>query len=108
MGKQPYRMILDERLGIPLPELEKDWVDFTAEQREALFAEWEAVRGRIPDRIHALEREINHKQDQLNQEADFEKSCKLNSEISELASTINDLHLWFRAHQEMDLKQHLG
>ncbi len=54
---------------------------------------------KIPDRIKELEHYINAKQHHLNNEEDFEISCKLNSEIADLASIINDLWLWYRLTQ---------
>jgi hypothetical protein len=108
LNDQTYIFIMDERLGIALPALEKDWEQFTTREQEFILAEWEIIRGRIPDRVKELENEINMKQEQLNREENFARSCELNSQISELASTINDLHLWYRAQQDMDHKPHLG
>lgn len=65
----------------------------------------EDTRG-IPDRISELETQINRRQDQLADEENFELSCKLNSEIADLASIINDLWLWYRANQEIGGKLH--
>lgn len=108
MNKQPYRFVVDDRLGIALPELLKDWDEFSPQEKELILSDWEEIRGKIPDRIHELEKLINQKQEQLNTEDNFMESCKLNGQIAELASTINDLHLWFRAQQDIDTKQHQG
>lgn len=98
----------DERLGIFLPNLLLDWEDYSHEQQQAILTEWECMRGNIPDRIKRLEFSINYKQEQLNNEADFVMSCKLNSEIAELASIINDLWIWFRSNQQVsnEMKMH--
>ncbi|KAB7705905.1 hypothetical protein F9802_12615 [Bacillus aerolatus] len=93
---------LNERLGIPLPHLEKEWSLYSATEQEELLHEWETIRGRIPDRIKELEFKINDRQARLDQEDDFPLSCRLNEEISELASIINDLWLWFRTAPSVD------
>ena len=98
--------VLNKRLGIPLPKLELEWSQYSKEQQQQIIMEWELIRGSIPDRIKDLEHSINTKQEQLNTEADFEKSCKLNSDIAELASIINDLWLWYRLNQEVSSKIH--
>ena len=98
--------IFDERLGIPLPALKNDWERIPLKVRQTILAEWESIRGRIPDRIAELENEINAKQAELDIEADFPRSCRLNSEIAGLASTINELWLWYRANQEITGKTH--
>lgn len=96
----------NERLGIPIPALELDWDEYTEETQQSILYYWESIRGRIPDRIAELENVINKKQAELSDESDFEKSCKLNSEIAELASIINDLWLWYRTNQNMSGKMH--
>ncbi|MGD8191630.1 hypothetical protein ACQCN2_16740 [Brevibacillus ginsengisoli] len=101
-----YGFELDHRLGIPLPSLKQEWEDYTAEERASILLEWEEIRARIPDRIKELEVIINHKQNALSVEDNFQVSCQLNSEIAELASVINDLHIWFRIQQDHGAKTH--
>ncbi|WP_241737775.1 hypothetical protein [Anoxybacillus flavithermus] len=91
--------IYDERLGIRLPHLEKEWDMYTKEEQAEILLEWETIRGKIPDRIIELEQQINEKQRQLGEENDFALSCMLNSEIASLASMINDLWIWYRMNQ---------
>jgi hypothetical protein len=98
--------IYDQRLGIPLPKLEKDWEDYSEDEQHAILLRWENIRGTIPDRIAELEKIINEKQDQLSDENDFEHSCRLNSEIAELASIINDLWIWYRMNQTVSMRVH--
>ncbi|WP_046176683.1 hypothetical protein [Domibacillus indicus] len=86
----------DARLGIYLPILSREWDEHTKAERQAILHKWEIIRGQIPDRISQLEEEINKKQTALDNEDDFVQSCRLNTDISELASIINDLWLWFR------------
>lgn len=93
--------IFNSRLGIPLPELKKNWEQYEFDTRNAIPLHWEKIRGSIPDRIAELEKTINLKQAQLSDESDFIRSCQLNSEIAELASIINDLWLWYRTQQDI-------
>lgn len=86
----------DNRLGISIPNLAREWTEYPLEEQQLIMHKWEIERGAIPDRIRELERTINEKQDALNNEDSFAASCQLNTEISELASIINDLWLWFR------------
>ncbi|WP_088068612.1 hypothetical protein [Gottfriedia luciferensis] len=91
----------DERLGIFLPKLKLDWEDYSHVEQQMILTEWEYIRGEIPDHIKRLEFTINDKQERLNHESDFTLSCKLNSEIADLASIINDLWIWFRSNQQI-------
>lgn len=98
---------LNERLGIPIPSFDREWEQYPENIQQHILYEWENIRGKIPDRIADLEEIINLKQTQLSDEANFVKSCELNSEISELASIINDLWLWYRTNQDITEKAHL-
>ena len=97
----------NERLGIPLPAFKKEWHHISEETQHSILLYWENIRGSIPDRIADLETMINLKQEELNNELNFSRSCSLNSDIAELASTINDLWLWYRTHQDVSTKTHL-
>jgi hypothetical protein len=97
----------NSRLGISIPDLQKPWYDYSDKDQQEIILTWETIRGRIPDRIGELETLINSKQAELNDENDFPRSCLLNSEISELASVINDLWLWYRTNQNVSTKVHL-
>lgn len=99
MGAYEFRH--DPRLGIALPHLGKDWEDFEESEQAAIIAEWEQIRGRIPERIKELERLIQEKLALMNEETDFAACCRLNGEIADLASRINDLNIWFRINQEL-------
>lgn len=94
----------DERLGIEIPVLELEWDMYDAAVRINLLLQWEQIRGVIPDRIMKLEAQIIEKQNKLDKEDDFVTSCRLNSDIADLASIINDLHLWFRTNQDLESK----
>ena len=93
----------DERLGISVPNLETYWEDLTAEEQEAVLERWELERGEIPERIVELERQIRRLQERMGQEEDFAAVCRINDDIAELASRINDLNIWFRVRQELDV-----
>ncbi|MEQ6388690.1 hypothetical protein RZN22_05115 [Bacillaceae bacterium S4-13-58] len=86
----------NDRLRIDLPDLPRPWESFTRREQEKILGKWEEIRGEIPDRISEIEEKIKEKQQDLYNEENFEMSCLLNSEISELASQINDLWIWFR------------
>ncbi|QPA30367.1 hypothetical protein [Thermaerobacillus caldiproteolyticus] len=98
--------IYDERLGIPLPKLEKEWEDYSEAEQHVILLQWEKIRGTIPDRIVELELIINQKQEELGEENNFARSCALNSEIAELASIINDLWIWYRMNQTVSVRIH--
>ncbi|MBY0124087.1 hypothetical protein [Bacillus sp. S/N-304-OC-R1] len=98
---------LDERLGIPIPAFDREWEQYPENIQQHILFKWESIRGRIPDRIAELEEFINLKQAQLSDEGNFIRSCELNSEISELASIINDLWLWYRTNQDLSEKAHM-
>jgi hypothetical protein len=98
--------IYDERLGIQIPKLFQPWDSYNPEEQSAILLQWENIRGRIPDRIVEIEKEINTFQDQLSVEENFEFSCHLNHKISSLASVINDLWLWYRLNQQISTKIH--
>ena len=91
----------NQRLGILIPDLQKDWELYSTEQQQQILFEWEQIRGNIPDRIKQLEQLINERQEELNIEENFERSCLLNSTIAELASIINDLWLFYRTQQDV-------
>ncbi|MBU9721125.1 MULTISPECIES: hypothetical protein [Bacillaceae] len=95
----------DERLGIPVPFFENDWEDLQPDTQFAIMEKWENIRGDIPDRIKELESDINRLQYQLYNEDHFDKSCELNAEIAELASAINDLWIWYRSGEEVEVKK---
>lgn len=91
----------DPRLKIDVPCLSEEWSAYDPQTQEAILLEWERIRGAIPERIGEIEKEIEELQSSLGQEEDFEESCRLNSEISERASQINDLWIWYRTTPEM-------
>lgn len=98
--------VYEERLGIHIPDPTITWDQLNQNEQQIMLAQWENIRGNIPDRISDLEILINQKQIQLNEEDSFTNSCKLNSEIAELASVINDLWLWYRTQQDITAKAH--
>ncbi|MBB6729378.1 hypothetical protein [Cohnella zeiphila] len=92
----------DARLGIALPRFTLPWEAMSPEEQAAVLERWETIRGRIPDRVIGFEAEIRRLQDGLFEEESFERSCRLNSEIAELASRINDLNIWYRTEQDFE------
>lgn len=96
----------DERLGISIPSLTGEWDQLSEKEQSEILLHWEEIRGTIPDRIKEIEQKVILKQNALFDEDNFDMSCKLNGEIADLASTINDLNLWYRTQQELDAKSH--
>ncbi|MDQ0231038.1 hypothetical protein [Metabacillus malikii] len=87
----------DSRLMIKLPKPNIPWESLNHQTKEQIMAKWESIRGNIPDRIAEIEKQIEQKQEELNNEDNFDYSCQLTEEIANLASKINDLWLWFRS-----------
>ena len=102
------RFRYDDRLDIELPDIEEEWLAISQDERTQILYEWEIIRGTIPNRIQKREAIIIEKQNQLHQENNFTISCELNTQIANLASQINDLHLWFRTNQDVESKIHSG
>ncbi|MEH6944243.1 hypothetical protein [Bacillus sp. JJ722] len=98
--------IYNDRLGIPIPDLDLHWDNYDRHIQLEILTEWENIRGTIPDRIQDLEANINKKQQELDEEECFSTSCKLNYEIAELASQINDLWLWYRTQENITERSH--
>ncbi|GAE34138.1 hypothetical protein [Halalkalibacter akibai] len=88
--------IYDQRLDLFLPSIDGSWHEISKEQQEQILAKWETIRGIIPDRIKEIEQTIELVHQQLTEEEDFDRSCELNLKMAELASTINELWIWFR------------
>lgn len=95
-----YRFEYDERLGIKLPHLLRDWETLPADERHAMIMEWEQIKARIPDRIMDLEKQIEAHQDKISKEEDWDTVCLLYGELYSIASIINDLHIWSRVNQD--------
>lgn len=106
-----YEFVHDARLGIPVPVLERDWLDYSLAEQEAMIVRWEAIRARIPDRVHELEAIINKHQLAVGQEDDWDRVCELYEEIYRIASIINDLNIWMSIEQHTmthEEVEHLG
>lgn len=88
--------IYDSRLGLSIPHINGHWSELEQESQEHVLSKWETIRGTIPDRVKAIELQIETVHEALTQEENFERSCELNLEMAELASIINDLWIWFR------------
>ncbi|MUT68150.1 hypothetical protein [Paenibacillus sp. NEAU-GSW1] len=102
-----YRFQWNERLRISLPVLNDEWEQYDAAEQAQIIEQWELIRGTIPDRIFQFERIIRVKQNELFEEESFTESCRINSEIAELASRINDLQIWYRINQELETRMHM-
>lgn len=91
----PY-FLYDSRIGIHVPVLEQAFEQYTFEERQLMIVDWENIRGTIPTRVMDLEKDIELKLTEMGNELNFEISCRLNGEIADLASKINELHIWYR------------
>ncbi|WP_019638808.1 hypothetical protein [Paenibacillus fonticola] len=100
--------VYDDRLDMHVPALDQPFETYNMNERLAMIEEWENIRGQIPTKVMALERLIERKLLEMGNENDFEKSCRINGEIAELASRIHDLQIWYRVSQdEPTMKTHL-
>ncbi|GGA44658.1 hypothetical protein [Paenibacillus physcomitrellae] len=103
-----FEFVFDQRLGIKLPDFTQPYEAYSYQEQLEIVENWEEIRGRIPSRVMELERMIEHKLHQLGNEDNFEFSCDLNREIADLASIINDLHIWYRVSADVSsIKPHL-
>ncbi|WP_433751293.1 hypothetical protein [Falsibacillus pallidus] len=89
-------LVFDKRLGISVPGEYVDFDSISEKELEDFWLKWEKIRGTIPDRIQELDRMMEKLQTELSFEEDFEESCRLNAQIAELASIVNDLWLLYR------------
>lgn len=90
-----YRFLLDPRLGIKIPHFDKEWEEYTEEEQLDAIGQWEHERAKIPDRIKTLEMKIIEKQEAMF-EMSFEEYCEVHKDVIDLASSINDLNIWYR------------
>src|SRR6478752_4456214 len=73
----------DNRLGIKIPALEREWTFYSEKVQQDILLTWESIRGQIPDKIQSLEKSINQKQAALEDETRF--SYPANSGIGKSA-----------------------
>ncbi|MDI3327991.1 MAG: hypothetical protein QJR06_05530 [Alicyclobacillaceae bacterium] len=97
---KPY-FRFDERLRIPVPDLEREWETYSRDEQQEMIVQWEAIRARIPEVIRELEDEIDRRQQQASETDDWEAVCRLYAEIADLASRINDLNILYRTEPEL-------
>lgn len=96
----------NDRLRIHIPALTQDWEHYSLEERTAIIARWEPIRGSIPERIKEFEVIINEIQSELDEEDSFELCCELTYEFADFASRINDLQIWYRNDQDVESRRH--
>lgn len=102
-----YRFEYDERLTIEIPILYKAWEELSYDEQKEILYRWEHVRATIPDQIKLLEQEVHELEKKLQIEDNQENFLALSKRITELASQIIDLNLWFRTHEDITAKVHL-
>ena len=98
----------EERLGIEIPYLDKDWQEYSLNERTSILEKWELMRGRIPAQIAFFESEIESLQEDLHQEEDWDKSLHLMQQVSDYASRINDLNILFRTQPDAEPVQEIA
>lgn len=102
---EKYTFEYNERLGIEVPILYTKWEQYSQEEQFHIIYRWEKVRSQIPDRIKELEKMIQQRELKLQVEDDFSSFCQLSREISDLASRVIDLNLWFRTQEEATMEK---
>ncbi|GGJ06693.1 hypothetical protein GCM10010885_14800 [Alicyclobacillus cellulosilyticus] len=90
------QFLLDERLGIPLPNPELEFEQLTPAEQEEVIAQWERIKARIPEQILKFEAVIEDKLRQVHEREDWDEIAALFAEISDYASRINELNTWRR------------
>ena len=93
-AERGFRFVFDERLGIRLPETDRDWWLYSLDEQAEMIEEWERIKSRIPDRIKELEDDINAKHLEISEEDDWDRVCELYEQYFAIASVINDLNIW--------------
>ncbi len=94
----------DDRLGMKVPQLMREWSEYTVTERERILEDWETLRGGIPALITRFENEINDRHERLQAVDDWNESVELLSEINDYASRINDLNILFRTQPDIELE----
>ena len=97
----------EERLGIEVPYLEKDWQDYSLNERTSILEKWELMRGRIPAQIAEFESQIESLQNDLHGEEDWDRSLSIMQQVSDYASRINDLNILFRTQPDAEPVQEI-
>lgn len=100
-----YSFQLNERLGLEVPMLSREWTEYSEADRQTILERWETSRGRIPALISAFEEAIHARQEKLYEEEDWEATLALMNEVSDYASRINDLNILFRTQPDAILRQ---
>ncbi|MCL6452529.1 MAG: hypothetical protein K6T78_02755 [Alicyclobacillus sp.] len=86
----------DERLGIRLPAFAIPFEAMDPATQEAVIAEWESIRARIPDQIQQFEAEIRRFLEQISESDDWDQIVSWFDDISDRASRIAELNQWLR------------
>lgn len=101
-----YTFVYDERLTIEIPYLNTAWEELSIDEQKEILFRWEHIRATIPDQIKRLEIEVHALEKRLQIEDNQEQFIALSKRITELASQIIDLNLWFRTHEDITAKVH--
>jgi len=92
----------DERLRIDIPNLQREWHEYSLAERIHILELWEPMRGRIPGVVAEFEAEIDSRNQSLQHEENWEQTVAWMNEISDYASRINDLNILYRTQPDAD------
>ncbi|QPC47225.1 hypothetical protein [Mangrovibacillus cuniculi] len=88
--------VYDQRLDLHVPLKTIPWEKLSNDETKAIEVFWETERGKIPTKIKSLDQKMERIQEYLSKEESFKKACEWNDALSNLASIVNDLWLWYR------------
>lgn len=98
---EKYRFQYNDRLKIELPTFYVEWEELSTKEQYEVIRRWEQTRAQIPDLIKEFERMVQERELQLQIEDDNPTFIQLSKEITDYASRIIDLNLWFRTDEEV-------
>lgn len=93
---------VDDRLGITIPALTREWTEYSLDERRVILERWEIERGHIPHQVSVFEAQIAALQEAMHQEEEWEQTVALMDQINDYASRITDLNIWFRTQPDLE------
>lgn len=95
MNEPPFSLVFDSRLGLKRPRLHTEYEALTPEQQEAFELACLEICAEIPERIRLYEQQYMHYYAQLTDVEDESVFDRLNAQMNDLSSRINDLNLLY-------------
>jgi hypothetical protein len=93
--------VMDERIGIEIPNLSIPFEQLPRAQQEEMLVKWEGIRSGIPDQIMKFERLIENLLEKVHHEEDWDVVAAHFEIISDYASRIAELNAWRRVDPSM-------